>query len=318
MTTWQEVLNLNIEIYKSIQGSQLRGFLMQEIRKQGPQYLFDGSKELVVLENELKSNSRHSLALLVYAALNPQLVKLGSNYESLLANETTDLQHTPDPGSFFKGNTVQLPKNIALDAAFKSFEAWSATNEVKHISLWLIAALRGLLGTETPSALEVEIPLPGEPRPGRLDVVAMVNSQVICFEAKTSISDAIKDRRFVEQVPKYKKEISSTTMDVGLAGSDPLIFLATGGNEEDLKCVNGSLVTSAIGKKLIRICERHEIKFVTANAIWQILATNLIRPASPIDLVAVLSRLETAENFVGLTSAGYITKDGSVEESVIP
>jgi hypothetical protein len=85
-----------------------------------------------------------------------------------------------------------------------------------------------------------------------------------------------------------------------------------------LKCVNGSLVTSAIGEKLIRICERHEIKFVTANAIWQILATNLIRPASPIDLVAVLSRLETAENFVGLTSAGYITKDGSVEESVIP
>ena len=316
MTSWQDVLNLRVEIYKSIGGSQLRGFLLREIRKEVPQFLFDGSKELTVADNKLKSNPGHSLALLVYAALSPEKITLGGNYQSLLSNEIASQTHTPDPSSFFKGSNVQLPRNTALDSAFRSFELWTATNEVKHVSMWLIAAIRGLLGSSIPSALEVEIPLPGEPRPGRLDVVALVNGRVVCFEAKTSISDAIKDRRFVEQVPKYKKEISNTATELGLAGASPLIFLATGGSEEDLRCTNGTLSASPVGEKLIRICERHELKFVTANAIWQILAKSLIQPEGSIDLTSVLSHLDTVESFVGLTSAGFITKAGSVEKGI--
>lgn len=316
MLSWQEVLNLNLQTYASVEGSQLRGFLLDQIKRQGPQYLFDGARELIVVDNHLKSNLGHSLSLLVYAALHPQVISLGSTFQSQLLTSPELANFDPNPETFFKGNNVSLPRNKALDSTFKSFEHWTGVNEVKHVSMWLIAALRGVFGVHLPSALEVEIPLPGEPRPGRLDVVAKLENQILCFEAKTSISDAIKDRRFVEQVPKYKKEIITTASGVGIATDQPLIFLVTGGAEDDLRCRNGVLSPSPVGMKLLEICQRHDIKFVTANAIWQMLATSLVRKDVAVDLLFSLSQLNSRGDYLGLTSAGFITKARSVEQGV--
>lgn len=317
MQNWREILNLELQVYKGVAGSQLQGFLQQQTKKVVPHFLFDGAKELVVEDDRLKAIPEHSLSLLVYAALNPQVVSLGEDFESKLLGQVGSDEHKPDPDSFFSGTNLNLPKNTALDSKFRSFDQWTAVNEVKHISMWLIAALRSLLGSELQSALEVEIPLPGERRPGRLDVIAKKGSEIVCFEAKTSIEDAVKDGRFVEQVPKYRAEIIRTAFEIGLKNYSPLIFLVTGGNEDDLSARDWALKSSPVGDKLIEICERHEIKFVTANAIWQMLAKNLVRPESKIDLVQTLSKLNSTEKYIGLTSAGFITTKGSIEQGVV-
>lgn len=309
MPKWEEVLNLDVEVFQSLNGSQLNGFLAGIVKKVGPQYLFDGAKEIVVDSQEAVANPNYSLSLLVYAALNPSTVSLGPRFESVIPRKENPKELPPLIDKFFGGTNLALPQNSALDSRFRSFDKWTEIDEVKHISLWLLAAVRGFYSNSVRSGLEIKIPIPGESRPGRLDVVALYEQRLICFEAKTSISEAIKDRRFIEQVPKYRKEIKSASATAGLANTDPLIFLATGGSESDLKAKDYKLNPSAVGKKLLEVCDRHHIKFVTANAIWQLLAIRLIAPERAVGLDQLLKTLDETESFLGLTSAGYITQD---------
>jgi hypothetical protein len=316
MASWREVLEIDVTTYKSDGGNQLKGFLENLVRRTGPQYLFDGAQELIVSSNALDANPEHSLTLLVYAGLNPDVIKLGTKFESSLGAKEGSQKYMPDPSTFFQGSNLVLPKNSALDSQFKSFEHWTSVNEVKHISLWLLAALRSMYGRDLPSALEVEIPLPGEARPGRLDVVAKRADKLLCFEAKTSISDAIKERRFVEQVPKYRKQIVQTCNELNLDNIVSSVLLAPGGSESDLKCIDGELKPSPIGRKLLAVCSQYGIKFITANAIWQMLACHLAAENSPSELMSAIEKLEKSPNLLGLTSAGFVSEGSIIEKWV--
>ena len=311
-TSWQDILNLNVNVYQSKEGSQLQGFLEGLVKREVPHYLFDGAREITVLDDIPIANIEHSLSLLVYAGLNPSTVSLGSNFESVLPGVNQHANLLKHVSAFFKGNTLTTPKNSAIDAQFKSFDDWTSVNEVKHISLWLLAALRSLHGHSLQSSLEVEIPLPGERRPGRLDVIAKNRHNIICFEAKTSISDAVKDLRFIEQVPKYKTEITNTAIKLGLKVPDPLIFLAVGGNEKDIKCRDYTVNVSPTGVKLLDLCATNGIKFVTAGAVWQAVAIKLVSPSANFDFESLLIELSQNDSYVGLLSSGLITTDANI------
>jgi hypothetical protein len=314
MGAWRKILSIEVTTYKSEGGNQLKGFLANKSLRTGPQYLFDGAKELDVSNNELRANPGHSLALLVYAGLNPNLVKIGASFESVLSEAKVTSKYTLEPNTFFQGTNLVLPRNSALDAQFKSFEHWTSVNEVKHVSIWLLATIRSLYGVQLPSTLEVEIPLPGEARSGRLDVVAKLSDTLLCLEAKTTIADAIKDGRFVEQIPKYRQEIAKTFQDLQHESEDAEVFLVTGGSESDLKCADGVLTVTPIGQRLIDACSQHGIKFVTANAFWQTLAAKLVKEDSSFDLMSALTKMKNSSNFVGLTSAGFVSKNSTVEK----
>lgn len=313
MTGWRDILNIDVATYKSDGGNQLKGFLENLVHRTGPQYLFDGAQELVVEGNELVANPDHSLSLLVYSGLNRGAVHLGPAFESALGANVPNQKYTPDPATFFQGSNLVLPKNSGLASQFNSFEHWTGVNEVKHISLWLLAALRSMYGVDLASALEVKIPLPGEARPGRLDVVAKWAEKLVCFEAKTSISDAIKDRRFVEQVPKYRTQIVQTCHELGLETIDSSVLLAPGGSESDLKGQDGELKTSPIGRKLLEVCSKYGIKFITANALWQMVVCDLTVENSPYELMTAIDKLENSPNLLGLTSAGFVSQNSTLE-----
>lgn len=316
MASWRDILNINVTTYKSEDGNQLKGFLKNLVRRTGPQYLFDGAQELIVSGDELAANPEHSLSLLVYSGLNPDDVHLGPSFESALVAQAPNQKYTPDPRTFFQGSNLVLPRNSALDAQYKSFDNWTGVNEVKHVSLWLLAALRSIYGLDLPSALEVGIPLPGEARPGRLDVVAKWTNKLVCFEAKTSIADAIEDRRFVEQVPKYRKQIGETCHELGLDHLDSSILLAPGGSESDLSCVDGQLKASPVGDKLLELCSQYGIKFITANAVWQLLVCKLAEENSAYELMTAIDKLDGSPGLLGLTSAGFVTQNSTIEEWV--
>jgi hypothetical protein len=312
MADWRDVLNLNIPIYKSIEGSQLRGFLEGVVKKLSPEYLFDETTEIVVKDDELTHDPERSLALLVYSALSPEVVTLGPNYESRIKPFECRKDRIPSPEDFFKGDSLILPRNKSLDSKFRSFEEWTSVNEVKHVSVWLAAALKGIFGSGLQFSLEVDIPLRGEPRPGRLDVVGLLDNEFICFEAKTTISDAVRDGRFIEQIPKYKREIFKTAKDMKYDNLKPIVLLAIGGNEQDLRADKGVLRTSPLGQRLIEICLRNNIKFITANAVWQILASTLEGRTSGSKFLEGLDLLYGSHELIGLTSAGYIASDGQI------
>lgn len=317
MVRWRDILNIDVTTYKSDGGNQLKGFLENVVRRTGPQYLFEGAQELIVSGNELVSNPEHSLSLLVYSGLNPDTVLLGPEYESELVTKARKQKYTPDPNSFFQGSNLVLPRNAALDSQYKSFEHWTGVNEVKHISLWLLAALRSMYGLDLHSSLEVEIPLPGEARPGRLDVVAKWTNKLVCLEAKTSIADAIKDGRFVEQIPKYRKQIVETCHELGLDTLESSVLLAPGGSESDLKCRDSELRASPIGQKFLEVCSKNEIKFITANAVWQMVVCELVAENSPYELTSAIEKLENSTHLLGLTSAGFVSKNSTIEKWVI-
>lgn len=320
MALWRKILNIDLQTYNEVDGSQFKGFLLDQLKSESPAFLFDGAQELKVDDEKLVAEPARSTSLLVYAALNQGVVFIGENYESTLEAGRARSKFVPDPNFFFRGTNIELPKNNALSSKYRSFEEWTAVNEVKHVSLWLLAALRGIYGPKLQSALEVHIPLPGEKRPGRLDVVARLKEHILCLEAKTSIVDAVRDLRFVEQVPKYTDEILKTvaTTELGSDEATPLIFLVTGGTEYDLGCHDGHLRLSPVGERFIEMCIRNKVRFLTANSVWQLLAKKLTQPDSGLDTTHLLHYLATAPDVVGLSSAGFVTYDHSIEKRILP
>lgn len=310
---WKDILNIPVSIYQKPDGNQLLGFLENRLKKSSPHFLFDGASELKVVDGELFESHDESLALLVYAGLNPGKIALGKNFSSALKTNSEILSELRlHADKFFKGTNLVLPKNRSLISQFSSFEQWSGVNEVTHISLWLLTALEVVMGRQLRVSLEVEIPLPGEPRPGRLDVVAELGTGVLILEAKTSSGDAVKDRRFVEQIPKYRKAISEAVIASGSPSNSTSILLALGGNELDFLAENSELRVTPTGEKLIELCNRHKIRFVTANAIWQFVALKVLGSKREIDAASVLLDLGSRHDFVGLTSGGFISADMTI------
>jgi hypothetical protein len=60
------------------------------------------------------------------------------------------------------------------------------------------------------------------------------------------------------------------------------------------------------------MCSLHKIKFVTANAIWQCLALKLANESTGHDMLTALKTLADSEDFIGLTSAGFISNEGKI------
>jgi hypothetical protein len=311
MKKWKE---LDVSVYESLDGSPLRGFLEGKVISTRREHLFPDAHELIMVEGKVVANASNGLSLLVYAGLHPNHISLGGNFESVIPAREHSPELLPLVDRFFRGDNILFPKNSAIDASFKTFDQWTGVNELKHVSLWLLAAIECIYDYPVPTAKELSVPLPGESRAGRLDVVAMHGDKIICLEAKTSISDAVKDPRFKEQVPKYKMEILKAANSAGMWDPNLFIFLATGGNENDLRAKDHSLTITPVGRKLLQTCETHSIKFVTASAIWQILAAKILKhEGERFQLHDVFAKLRDTDSYLGLTSAGFITAGHRVE-----
>jgi hypothetical protein len=301
---------IKIPKYKKIDGSQFLGFLEDRLDSFRSQFLYSGAKELQLQQGIITPLPSHSLSLLTYAGLHPDLFTLGSQLETVHVDGGSQNSLAEFSKGIFCGNTVKIPSNSSMDATYpKNFEIWNARDEVNHLSIWIFAAMRILLGDQARSSLEVGLPLIGEDRPGRLDFVTAVDSDLIIFEAKRSIRAAVSDPRLLEQIPKYKREIEGV-LGVGCYdGLESDVFLVLGGDERDLASVSFHPEFSAVGENLIAYCTEYNIKFVTANAIWQLVLLMITTNHSRFNVRRLLTVLSAEQDLVGLTSAGFIASD---------
>jgi len=220
--------------------------------------------------------------------------------------------------SFFMGRAVKIPKFRILDKTiekFSRFEDFTKVEELSNISLWSLGALRFLsLEKGTRLGKELEIIQTSNPRDGRLDLVILSTENVLIIETKTDLSTALSENRFVSQVSNYTKECQRVIDEYTKQGGPKfklISLLEIGGEETDLYPVNHPDCTSGKVGKIARIfydtVVKHDIKFVSANALWALTAYAQVK-YKKIDFISLLEKVNDG-NFLGLLSGGMVCRD---------
>lgn len=268
--------------------------------------------ELDIIDGNLVSNPHASIAIGIYVALDSSnSLSLGDDFETQINSPQSNRPHA-EASTFFRGDSYILPRNLEIGAKFRNFEDWTSVSEEKHLSLWLYALLSYLLPGSLQIGKEVDIPLKGYPRPGRLDACGIYKDKLLNLEAKISIKDAVKDQRYRSQIPEYDRAIAATI----LKSSRPELmfsnFLVVGGSEFDLRVESDTIYSTVLGKEFLQQCRNSEIKFITSNALWCLLMGSLASAHSLEQVRDFLFSSLESDEIIGLTSAGIISKEMAI------
>lgn len=305
----------------TVESSQLIGLLCSNFEKGITPHLAVQDVEEVYLEGDppVLLPTDDQISSLVLAGLNRGSLHLGPNFEYVVGQSGHSELAILKSQGFFNGENLTLAKNPKIGASYSGFEAWTAVSETHHISPWCAVSLNLIFNQHDASCLEVKLPpsanlaIDGsnKAREPRLDVVLLSDNSLLSFECKTSITAALADSRFRVQVPRYRDEIERAKSAVGETISS-LLFLVVGGSESELQANAGVLTPTTRGKRFIAQCSDARIKFLTANALWQLLAQKLLEQTTPEQIMDLLDRLSRESSLTGLTSAGFVSNDGKL------
>ncbi len=255
-------------------------------------------------------------------------------FESILINKSSSIKDFINPVNFFLPTTdkvdsfdselfinsifsmeiVRPPYFTIIDSQiekFTRFEDYTKTDEVGNIALWLLASLHYLSNDDLRLGKELEINQEGNPRDGRLDVVALRNDQALIIETKTDLKSLLSENRFTYQITGYTKECAKY-MQERLQSSDMTILLGIGGEETDIfppnhkDCTTGAV--GGVSKIFYDKMLNNNIKFISANSIWSLVAYKYISKKN-IDLFGLLKKIFSKEGVVGLLTAGVVINE---------
>lgn len=216
--------------------------------------------------------------------------------------------------SAFLGNLVTLPAaSRQLKNPYKNLEAFTAVSETEHIQKWAAGLIRYMCSEKSRIGLEIPVPNLTYRRDGRLDICSITDSQLLVLECKTTLEDALKDERFIEQQEKYTKEILKFHL--------PFTYLTLiGGREAMLLPEQHPGCLSREGNKALRFYQlvtKHRIRFLSANALW-CLALGYLLHGSAFGWDRLLTGIFKDPGCIGLLSCGKVMEapDGSI--SILP
>ena len=213
--------------------------------------------------------------------------------------------------NIFTGKRIDLPTYSTFERKYTTFEDYTSTNEVEHISLWGLSTLRFLSSVKPTIGKEIEIYQSEFSRDGRLDICVKCNNSILIVEAKTNFDSLMTENRFIQQMPKYKIECQKIIdNEFSIENLDFELVLLVGGNETDLFPPTHSDCTSTVGDKAQKFYEninKYKIRFISANALW-VLGMNGIFSDSKICWDLLFANIFSDENVVGLVTNGIILK----------
>ena len=206
----------------------------------------------------------------------------------------------------FRLEMVESPRTKSgLRHPYANLDAFTSVDETTNIQPWAAALLFNM--SANPFRLSMEIPVFNDKydRNGRLDIGILSDQFFLAVETKTSLDDALKDERFVEQHLKYTEEIRKYAKKY-------VYITLFGGNESDLYPIGNKYSTGVIGNKGSRfynmIC-KNGIKFISANALWCLFCKQTENKDFCWD--SFFNELFTDEGCLGLLSAGKVVlQDG--------
>lgn len=255
------------------------------------------------------------------------------NFIGLLTNSSSETKEAINPITFFipskqkvenfnkeeflknifSGSIIRLPYFNILDEhieKFSRFEDYTKKDEINNIAIWILAAFQYLSIGSIRTGKELEINQDNNPRDGRLDVAVLKNNRTISIETKTDLKSLLSENRFISQISGYKKECLKLNKQY-LNSSDVFVLLVIGGEETDLfptghpDCSTGKV--GNISKLFYRKIIDNNIKFISANALWSLVAYKFIT-GNELDLLELLFSLMQNKNTLGLLSAGLVVK----------
>lgn len=212
--------------------------------------------------------------------------------------------------SFFKEEMINLPNSKFFIENPQNMNLYTFTSieETKRIQLWATALLTNCSSEEVITA--IEIPAPNElfDRNGRIDIGAKSREKFMFIEAKTTLSDAMVDERFVEQHSKY-----SPTIKKYLLPDDFTLLILIGGREDILHPPGSVYNKVDIGNLSNRFYKLigdspDKIPFISAPALWA-LSVKYMEDKS-FDIITFLDNLFSEKNVYGLLTSGKIVKAG--------
>lgn len=220
--------------------------------------------------------------------------------------------------TFFKGGIVKTPyfiNNPIGSSKYKRFEDFTITDEVNHIALWMLAALKDFSGKNISVGKELEVEQRDNPRDGRLDVVALQDTRLLVIETKTDLRTMLTENRFESQISAYKKE-SDRLSNANDNISNNLVILGIGGKETDLYPSSNSACTTGkvgdISDLFYRKIENGNINFISANGMWSIITYAVVNSKS-VNLFDTIFDLLSQSDVMGIISGGVVRKvNGSV------
>lgn len=284
-----------------------------------PMFLGKNTQEITVtaIENTgrllLEANPSSSIGYGLFVARGQFLgLTLGDNFETRIGDGSHSTHAKEKAAHFFGGELVEMPRTSSIasgaDHDYRSFEEYSATKETEHLSPWVFEVVNRLMGSGYGSALELPISVDGSTRmrDARMDVVHFSDQSLLCLEAKISVESAVRDGRVREQAPGYRRSLKRRVADQQLNVITDVLIVPGGGERGLVR-----QTATADGRAFLKMCESTQVPFITANALWCLLMRNLLDLTGGGSLVAAIEELRRGE-FLGLTSAGYLTDSGEV------
>jgi hypothetical protein len=221
--------------------------------------------------------------------------------------------------TLFSLQAVRLPHFKIIDEQierYNRFEDYTKRDEVNNIALWILSAFRYLSTNDLRLGKELEINQENNPRDGRLDVVAIRDRKICVVETKTDLKSLLAENRFTYQISGYYKECLKYSEEY-LKSKDLLVLLAIGGDETDLfptghgDCTTGNV--GSISKIFYDKSIKENVKFISANAIWSLVAYKYLT-SKKLDLLNFIRDTFEKPNVIGLLSAGVVkNNEGKIE-----
>lgn len=209
----------------------------------------------------------------------------------------------------FKGCPVTLPNaKQCIRNPIKNLESFTEIDETAHIQPWAAGIVNHMCTGHNRISMEVPVFNMDYERNGRLDVCSMYDSDLLTLESKTSLDEALKDERFVEQYSKYTVEIEKSTMKY-------TYLTLFGGKETDLFPPSSQYCTGKTGNKSERfysLVKNNEIRFISAAALW-CLCCKFLTDGSDYAWDVFLKESFINPECIGILSAGkVINKEGDI------
>ncbi len=205
--------------------------------------------------------------------------------------------------TFFNGSLATLPNAILLlGNKLGNLEQFTSTDERNNIQLWVAALFSNTCKPPCNVSMEIPADNPLFKRNGRIDVGTYNNSFSLMIETKTTLEDAMKDERFVEQHSKY-----APCIEKSLSKDQYLLAIAFGGKETDLLPETHPQCTSTIGGRsshFYQLIIKYKIPFISAAAIWGLACMHINDPSFYSD--DFLQCVFSDPNCIGLLSAGKV------------
>ena len=258
--------------------------------------------------NILSSNCIGCTACLVLCPGNKINITKGLIAESSCSNT---FSRTPQEIEILTNNFINFTgtRLNSRNIHYSSFEEFTSINETSNISIWAGIMLKFIFGDAAKLGLEINFPIKGRDRDGRLDICIINDETILLIESKISLTKLMSENRYVAQILSYEEEMKELLANQN-KNFNFIKLLLIGGDETDLLPPDHELCSSKVGnlgKTFYSNIIKSGIQFISSRALLSLAMKKIINKND--DIKKILIDIFSNSRNIGLVSNLIIEAD---------